>query len=199
MTSDHSLLLFRFIAPSLACVLLAAPAVAQTARPAAPAAVQPGGSLQPSQSLQAAPQPANVLQRAVANAGISTCLNAVRALGPALTGPENSYAVVLMANPAAPDSSVFSATIERAEPAGTRFVSADFAPTAKGGCDVSYDMVDTWAKSCKDVAVQELKYAQPLNVIGRDINVISYGPTHHVYLIKTAGGCISISKEVLYR
>jgi len=186
------------MALALLGVLIAAPAAAQPARPAAPA-VLPGSSLQPSQSLQSVTQPANVLQRAVANAGIRTCLSAVRSLGPALTGPENSYAVALMTNPAAPDSTVFSASIERAEPTGTRFVSADFAPTANGGCDVSYDMVDTWSKSCKDVAVQELKYAQPLNIVGRDINVIPYSPTHHVYLIKTAGGCISISKEVLFR
>ena len=198
MTPHFAPLSRQSITPALVWLLLAAPALAQTPRQATPG-IEPGASLKPSQSLQSAVEPANVLQRAVANAGVKTCQSAVRALGTALTGPENSYAVALMTNTAAPDTSAFSASIERAEPNGTRFVSANFSPTPKGGCDASYEMVDTWAKSCNDVAVQELKYAQRLNIIGRDIQVIPYSPTHHVYLIKTASGCISISKEVLYR
>jgi hypothetical protein len=66
------------------------------------------------------------------------------------------------------------------------------------GCDVGYDTVSTWNKSCQDVAKQDFRYAQPLNVTGCNISVLPYSPTHHVYLIRMPGGCVSINKEMLY-
>lgn len=181
-----------------ALAVLTVAAVAQTAPPRAPVPPPPPLAAPALPALQAIAPPANVLERIVTGAGVRTCLNAVRALGPALTGPENAYAAMLMTNPAAPNGSAFTASIERVEPNGTRFVSAFFAPTPKGGCDVSYDMVDVWRKSCQDVAVQDLKYTQPLNVVGLNVSIIPYSATHHVYLIRTPGGCVSISKEMLY-
>lgn len=155
---------------------------------AAPAATGPAA---------AAPGP-GVLETLAVRAGIKTCLRAIRDYGPALSGPPGTQAVVLMTRPVASDASAFGVSIERAEANRVRLVSATFAPTARGGCDVSYDMVDTWPKSCQDVAREDLKYAQPLPVIGRNVFVVPVSALHHVYLMPVAGGCVSIGKEVIY-
>jgi hypothetical protein len=63
---------------------------------------------------------------------------------------------------------------------------------------LGYDTVSTWNKPCQDVAEQDFGYPRPLNVIGRSISVLPYSPTHHVYLIRTQAGCVSINKEMLY-
>lgn len=166
------------------------------------AAATPGPTLtQPAPApapLAAVPPGANTFERLATGAGITSCSKALRTLGPVLTGPEGGYAVMLMANRVAPAASAFSASIEKSGPAGTTFVSAFFSPGLMGGCDVGYDTVSTWNKSCQDVALQDFRYAQPLNVIGRNISVLPYSPTHHVYLIRMPGGCISINKEMLY-
>lgn len=164
------------------------------------AAAMPGPTMtQPAPApLAVVPPGANTFERLATGAGITSCSKALRTLGPVLTGPEGGYAVMLMANRVAPAASAFSASIEKTGPAGTTFVSAFFSPGLMGGCDVGYDTVSTWNKSCQDVAEQDFRYAQPLNVIGRNISVLPYSPTHHVYLIRMPGGCISINKEMLY-
>ena len=55
-----------------------------------------------------------------------------------------------------------------------------------------------WRKSCQDVALEELRYTQPLERLGEQTAVIAYSPTHHVYLIRIAGGCVTVTKEVVY-
>lgn len=146
-----------------------------------------------------APVPApGTLERLAARSGVQTCLGAVRRFGPALTGAADSHAALAMAHPVAPDASAFGVAIERFDAGRLRFVSAAFAPTLRGGCDMSYDMVDVWRKSCQDVALEDLRYTQPLKVIGQHVAVIPFGPTHHIYLIRIAGGCVSVGKEMLY-
>lgn len=175
----------RKLAVACAALLAAAapgPTMTQPA-PAPPAAAKPG---------------ANTFERLATGAGITSCSKALRTLGPVLTGPEGSYAVMLMANRVAPATSTFSASIEKNGPTGTTLVSAFFSPGLMGGCDVGYDTVSTWNKSCQDVAEQDFRYAQPLNVIGRNVSVLPYSATHHVYLIRMPGGCVSINKEMLY-
>ncbi len=152
----------------------------------------------PPQVAQAQAPAPNTLEKMAAEAGIRTCTDTVRRFGPALTGPEGSHSALLLPHPAAPDAAAFGASIERAEPNGVRFVGATFAPTVRGGCDLSYDMVDVWRKSCQYVAIQQLNYAKTLNVIGRSVFVVPFGPRHHVYLIRTAGGCVSITRELLF-
>ena len=158
-------------------------------------------SAQTQQAPPAAPaQPSrNALEQLTAQAGISTCMGTMHRVAPALTGPTGAFAAMLMTNPVAPDASAFAASVERAEPTGTRFVSAVFAPTGRGGCDVGYDMIDVWGKPCAQVAVQDLGYAKPLDVVGKSISVVPISPTHHIYLMPTAGnGCVSITKELLF-
>ena len=158
-------------------------------------------SAQTQQAPTAAPaQPSrNALEQLTAQAGISTCMGTMHRVAPAMTGPTGAFAAMLMTNPVAPDASAFAASVERAEPAGTRFVSAVFAPTGRGGCDVGYDMIDVWAKPCPQVAVQDLGYTKPLDVVGKSIGVVPISPTHHIYLMATAGnGCVSITKELLF-
>lgn len=142
--------------------------------------------------------PRGTLENLAARAGVQTCLPAARRFGPALTGPAGSHAALLMAHPVAPDASAFGVVMERNETNGVRFVSATFAPTLRGGCDVSYDMVDVWRKSCQDVALEELRHEHATNVVGQRVAVIPYSATHHVYLIRIAGGCLSVTREVLY-
>lgn len=130
--------------------------------------------------------------------GVQTCLDATRRFGPALTGTTGSHAAVVMTHPAAPDAATLGVAIERKDTEATSLVSATFAPTLRGGCDLSYDKVDVWRKSCQDVALEELRYTQALERLGEQIAVIPYSPTHHVYLIRIAGGCVSVTKEVVY-
>ena len=155
--------------------------------------------VQQAQPVAPAPPPRNALEQLTAQAGIGTCMSTMHRVAPALTGPAGAFAAMLMTNPVAPDASAFAASVERAEPTGTRFVSAVFAPTGRGGCDVGYDMIDVWGKPCAQVAVQDLGYAKPLDVVGKSIGVVPISPTHHIYLMPTAGnGCVSITKELLF-
>lgn len=130
--------------------------------------------------------------------GVQTCLDATRRFGPALTGTTGSHSAVVMTHPAAPDAATLGVAIERKDAEAPSLVSATFAPTLRGGCDLSYDKVDVWRKSCQDVALEELRYTQALERLGEQIAVIPYSPTHHVYLIRIAGGCVSVTKEVVY-
>ena len=130
--------------------------------------------------------------------GVQTCLDATRRFGPALTGTTGSHSAVVMTHPAAPDAAALGVAIERKDAEATSLVSATFAPTLRGGCDLSYDKVDVWRKSCQDVALEELRYTQALERLGEQIAVVPYSPTHHVYLIRIPGGCVSVMKEVVY-
>ncbi|MDP9899512.1 hypothetical protein [Variovorax ginsengisoli] len=53
-------------------------------------------------------------------------------------------------------------------------------------------------RPCADVAAQDLRYTQPLQRLGDQIVVVPHSATHHVYLIRTAGGCVSVMKEMIY-
>ena len=176
----------------LACGLLACSTLAS-------AQLQPVQQGQPAAPAALAAPPRNALELLTAQAGIGTCMSTVHRVAPAMTGPTGAFAAMLMTNPVAPDASAFAASVERAEPTGTRFVSAVFAPTGRGGCDVGYDMIDVWAKPCQQVAVQDLGYTKALNVVGKSIGVVPISATHHIYLMPTAGnGCVSITKELLF-
>ncbi len=150
------------------------------------------------QQQDAAPPPVGTVARLAGRAGVQTCLDAARRFGPALTGTVGRHAAVAMSHPAAPDAATLGVVIERNDAATTSLVSAAFAPTARGGCDLSYDKVDVWRKSCQDVAIEELRHTQALERLGEQIAVIALSPTHHIYLIRIAGGCVSVTKEVLY-
>jgi len=126
-------------------------------------------------------------------------MSTVQRIGPIFTGPAGAYAAMLSSHPAAPDASAFTASIERAVPEGTRFISAMFAPTLRGGCDVGYDMIDVWPKPCQQVAVENLGYTKPLNVVSRSVSVVPISATHQIYLMPTTGnGCVSITKELIF-
>ena len=145
---------------------------------------------------QEAPEP-GTLQRLAAQSGLGTCLNAVRRIGPFLTGPEGSYAVLSMSHPVAPDASAWTVAIERAREGVSDLVSATFAPTIRGGCDVVYEVVQVWRMSCQDYALKTGAAAGSVPVIGQRIGVLAASPTSHVYLMRTAGGCTSVTKEYL--
>ena len=142
--------------------------------------------------------PVSTVARLAGRLGVQTCLDATRRFGPALTGTTGSHSAVVMTHPAAPDAATLGVAIERKDAEATSLVSATFAPTLRGGCDLSYDKVDVWLKSCQDVALEELRYTQALERLGEQIAVVPYSPTHHVYLIRIAGGCVSVTKEVVY-
>lgn len=141
---------------------------------------------------------ANTLAQLARTAGIQKCAPAASAVSPSMTGFGAEHGAVLMAHPVAPDAAMFGATIERTTERGPSLVSAWFAPSARGNCDVGYDMIDVWPKACQDVAREVFNHTAALVGVGRSIGVIALGATHHVYLIGTPTGCISIRKEVLY-
>lgn len=145
---------------------------------------------------QEAPEPGK-LQRLAAQSGLGTCLNAVRRVGPFLTGPEGSYAVLSMSHPVAPDASAWTVAIERAREGVSDLVSATFAPTVRGGCDVVYEVVQVWRMSCQDYALKAGSATVSVPVIGQRIGVLAGSPTSHAYLMRTAGGCTSVTKEYL--
>lgn len=159
------------------------------------AALAPLARAQP-QGVPAAPLGA-VAQLAAA-AGVQTCLDAAQRFGPALTGNTGKNVALVMAHPAAPDAASLGVALARSNGGTTSLVSATFSPTLRGGCDLSYDKVDVWRKSCQDVALEEFRYTRPLERLGEQTVVIAYGPTHHVYLIRIAGGCVGVTKELVY-
>jgi len=162
-------------------VLVGAAACAQQVAPAAPAGPD-----------------ANTLAQLARTAGIQKCATAAGAVSPSMTGSGAEHGALLMAHPVAPDATMFGATIERTTERGPSLVSAWFAPTPRGNCDVGYDMIDVWPKACQDVAREVFNHAAPLVGLGRSVGVIVLGATHHVYLIGTPSGCVSIRKEALY-
>ena len=147
---------------------------------------------------QGAASSVGTVARLAGRLGVQTCLDATRRFGPTLAGTTGSHSAVVMTHPAAPDAATLGVAIERKDAEATSLVSATFAPTLRGGCDLSYDKVDVWRKSCQDVALEELRYTQALERLGEQIAVIPYSPTHHVYLIRIAGGCVGVTKEVVY-
>lgn len=147
-------------------------------------------------SAQEAPEP-GTLHRLAVQSGIGKCLNAVRQVGPFIAGPEGSYAVLSMSHPVAPDASAWSVSMERAHDDVSDVVSATFAPTVRGGCDVVYEVVQTWRMSCQDYALKAGAASTGFPVIGQRIGVLIGAATRHVYLMRTAGGCTSITKEYL--
>ncbi|MDQ0086074.1 hypothetical protein J2W35_006455 [Variovorax boronicumulans] len=160
-------------------------------------AMAQSGDLRP--PLEGGSSSANALEMLAAKSGIENCLKAARSFGPSLAGPLPLDVVALMSHPVAPDAATFSMSIERSESGGTRFVSATFAPTLRGGCDLSYEVVETWPKSCQAFAAEDLKQPGRLAQLGRAISVVVIGPNHHMYLMPTSsGGCVSVNKEVVY-
>lgn len=149
------------------------------------------------QGTAAAPD-GNTLAQLARAAGVQKCVPAAGAVNASMTGNGTEHGALIMTHPAAPDAAMFGASVERTTPRGPSLVSAWFAPTPRGNCDVAYDMVDVWPKACTDVAREIFGHAQPLAVVARSIGVIQLGPTHHVYLVATPGGCVSIRKEVIY-
>ena len=98
------------------------------------AATAPGPTMtQPAPPpLAAAPPGANTFERLATGAGITSCSKALRTLGPVLTGPEGSYAVMLMANRVAPATSSFSASIEKKRACGHDARQRVFQPGPDG-------------------------------------------------------------------
>jgi hypothetical protein len=145
---------------------------------------------------QETPAP-STLQLLAVQSGIGKCMNAVRQVGPFIAGPEGSYAVLSMSHPVAPDASAWSVSIERTRDGVSDLVSATFAPTVRGGCDVVYEVVQASQMSCQDYALKAGSASTSFPVIGQRIGVLLGSATRHAYLLRTAGGCISITKEYL--
>lgn len=142
--------------------------------------------------------PVGTVARLAGGIGVQTCLDATRRFGPALTGTTGTHSAVVMAHPAAPDAASLGVMIARNDAGATSLVSATFSPTLRGGCDLSYDKIDVWRKPCQDVALEELHDTRALERLGEQTAVIAYSSTHHVYLIRIAGGCLSVTKELVY-
>jgi hypothetical protein len=154
--------------------------------------VEPPASERPSAS-------ANITAELAARSGIATCLDATQRLGPALSGTSPTVSAVSMSHPVAPSAASFSVSIASSAGAGTQLVNATFAPTLRGSCDLIYESIEIWGRSCETVATETLKQTPPLNKLSRKVLLVEAGPNHHVYLIPTAGdGCVSINKQVLY-
>lgn len=161
------------------------------------AAAALAGSAVCAQGVAAEPD-ANTMAQLARAAGIQKCARVASAVGPSMTGSGAEHAALLMAHPVAPDAAMFGATVERTTERGPSLLSAWFAPTPRGNCDVGYDIVDVWPKPCQEVAREAFNHTAPLAGVGRSVAVLALGPTHHIYLIAAPGGCVSVRKETLY-
>lgn len=151
------------------------------------------------QAMQADTAPGSALVTAIAGRGIATCLQIAGTLAMPLIGPEGTYGAMLITHPVAPDAASFTATIERVGSTTSSLVSVFYAPTVRGGCDVSYERIELHTKSCQDVATLDLPGDRRVAPIGQRIGAAVLSPTHHVYFLRVPGGCVSIAKEMLYQ
>jgi hypothetical protein len=141
----------------------------------------------------------NTLELLTAASGTGSCVPLAREVGTLLVGAPGTHAAVPM-QPAQPqDGRMVSATVERHDADNhTRIVSTWLSPTQAGGCDVGYEVVTFWKKSCQDVMLLDMG-VKTARVIARDVQVVLHKPNHHLYLMRVPGGCVSINKEMVYR
>lgn len=143
--------------------------------------------------------PPGTLELLTAASGTASCVPLAREVGVPLLGLPGTHAAVPMQPPQPQDGRMVSTTVERHDPDNsTRIVSTWLAPTAGGGCDVGYEVVTFWKKSCQDVMQLDMGVNKTV-VIARDVQVVVHKPNHHLYLMRVPGGCVSINKEVIYR
>ena len=184
-------------------MLLLVPVVSACAKPGA-APVKPLQTAQssPTKSVPPAPLPdtsINSITRAAANAGVRTCLERIEKVSNFIVNNTQSK-FVMSIPPADADRQITSASFEVQLPSkAVAYATMTAAPTTDGSCDVIYEAVAYWDKSCTLVSQENYSKAKPLGVVQQKISVLSVGPTIRVFLMPAGQqGCVSIKKEVVY-
>jgi len=141
----------------------------------------------------------NGITRAVAKAGVKTCLDRIERTGNFLT--ENSKSKAIMYLPMADiDRQLTSASYEISYPNNTiAYASMTAAPTADGACDSLYETVVYWANSCTDLAEKGFPGTKVIGVVQEHIRVLQGKGNLRIFLMPAGPeGCVAIKKEVIY-
>lgn len=163
----------------------AAPASAETTRPAAPAI-----------PAQPAPPPVNPVTQAAVQAGVLTCVGRINQVVTFLTANSKSAAFLFVPQ-RQPDQCIFSVSLGmEGEKTTNKYASASFAPTTNGQVSAVYDSVEYVALSPAEVETKTFKDLKRKGNLGKDIVVLD-GGTVAVFLMPAGSGCIIIKKEVV--
>lgn len=92
---------------------------------------------------------------------------------------------------------VFSTSMEIVTPTSIGYVSANFSPAGRFGCDASYDAVTYWNVSCAQTAALAFPKIKPAGYIKQAIQILDGGPNLRVFLMPAGQGCVAVKKEVL--
>lgn len=128
--------------------------------------------------------------------GIKKCLPAVKKITDFLI-KDSDHGSYDTWNTKSPDTNNFYSTIERTFSDGASLSNVVVSPVVSGSCNVSYDQVSFWEKSCmatKSELFPKLEYKGEVN---KNITMISDGDGMTVYLMQVKGGCIAVKKETI--
>lgn len=127
-------------------------------------------------------------------AGIRQCMPAVEAISRFLIGSDKHGA-----DDAYPgkdtDRQIYSTTIERLTPEGSRLISLSVAPVTAGNCSLVYDQVQWFDAQCLVVAKERFPELRYKGVLAGQVAVLE-GPAT-VYLFPAGTGCLTLKKEVI--
>lgn len=188
--------------------LLPNPAHAQVPPPppapaAQPAAAQPAPAAaqlqQPASQLASQPAPAaeNVIIQAALRARVQTCIGHLKGVSDFLIAG-SPHGVFVTQHGQHPDRQLFSAIIERVDQAGSHVITLNLSPAPTGGCAIEYSQVTNWAEPCQKVAAGPFAGYKVKGGLVKNVSVLEREPLLHSFLMPTAGGCVSVKREVLY-
>ena len=135
----------------------------------------------------------NVVEQA-SKAGIKKCLPAVTTISNFLIGNDKHGAHDAWASKDT-DQQIYSSTIERVTPGGTRLISLSVAPVTGGNCSVVYDQIEWFDTSCLVVAKEHYPNHIYKGVLASKVAILE-GPAT-IFLYPAGPGCLSLKKEVI--
>jgi len=127
-------------------------------------------------------------------AGIQQCLPAVEALSGFLIGNAPHGADDAWPRKGT-DQQLYTTTIERATPQGTRLTTLGVAPVTGGGCSALYTQVEWFESSCLIVAQEHYPNLKYGGVLASKVARLE-GPAS-VYLYPAGPGCLAVKREVV--
>jgi hypothetical protein len=146
---------------------------------------------------QTAPEPLSPIAQAAAQRGVRTCLSSVEALSRDLSA-RYDVGVFLFNRVEEADSNVLSISMEL-EPSpsgGTFYLSASFAPSPGGRCQIIIETTVPWNSGCVAVGLAYPGY-QVTGPLLKSIRTLAATGPERLFLLPTGpSSCISIEKTV---
>lgn len=134
---------------------------------------------------------------AAAQRGTKSCLSRIEQVSSALT-QRNRAGTFLFNSLDDPDASIFSASMEIADAAGTVYASGTYAPTGKDGCQAVVEQVKWWPAQCADVILKSFAQYRVVGSLMKDIRIVEGDRRVRIFFMQTGGGCVSIKKEAIF-